>query len=155
GLQVRTAKIAIVGAGPYGLSLAAHLSAHNVPHRIFGHPMSFWVKIAEAGGKRFLKSYCFGTNISTPVPGFNFADYSEPRGLETFEPCTMYDFASYGLWFQRENVGWVENARVTSIVRLDAGFAVNLDTGDHFAADSVVISTGLSNFAHIPDEIAS
>ena len=48
--------VAIIGAGPYGLSLAAHLAARNVEHRIFGHPMRFWSDIAEAGGERYLKS---------------------------------------------------------------------------------------------------
>ena len=91
--------VAIVGAGPYALSLAAHLAARNVEHRIFGRPMLFWSQIAEAGADRYLKSYCFGTNISTPARGFSFADYSAPRGLETFEPCSIGDFAAYGLWF--------------------------------------------------------
>ena len=72
--------IAIIGAGPYGLSLAAHMAERNIEHRIFGSPMQFWSQIAEAGGERYLKSYCFGTNISTPRPGYSFADYSEPRG---------------------------------------------------------------------------
>jgi hypothetical protein len=98
---VRSALIAIVGARPYGLSLAAHLAALNVEHRIFGHPMLFWSQIAAVGGERYLKSYCFGTNISTPPPGVTFADYSEPWGLETFEPCSMEDFAAYGHWFQK------------------------------------------------------
>ena len=55
-----------------------------------------------------LKSFCFGTNISSPTRGSTFADYCIPRGLETFEPCSIRDFAAYGLWFQKKNVGWVE-----------------------------------------------
>jgi glycine/D-amino acid oxidase-like deaminating enzyme len=31
--------VAIVGSGPYGLSIAAHLAAVGVDHRIFGPPM--------------------------------------------------------------------------------------------------------------------
>ena len=73
--------VAIIGAGPYGLSLAAHLAARNVAHRIFGHPMLFWSQIANAGADRYLKSYCFGTNISAPIRGFSFTDYNAPRGL--------------------------------------------------------------------------
>ena len=56
--------------------------------------MWFWSQIADAGGERYLKSYCFGANLSTPTPGFFFADYSEPRDLETFEPCSIGDFAA-------------------------------------------------------------
>ena len=101
---MRRVAVAIIGAGPYGLSLATHLAARNVEHRIFGRPMRFWLDIAEAGGERYLKSYCFGTNISTPTPGYTFADYNKPRSLETFEPCSMANFAAYGQWFQQSNV---------------------------------------------------
>jgi cation diffusion facilitator CzcD-associated flavoprotein CzcO len=147
--------VAIIGAGPYGLSLAAHLAARNIGHRIFGRPMLFWSGIAEAGGERYLKSYCFGTNISTPAQGFSFADYSEPRGLETFEPCAIRDFADYGLWFQQRNVPWVEPVDVAQVAPLAHGFALTLANGERLIADRVVIATGLACFAHVPPVIAS
>lgn len=147
--------VAIIGAGPYGLSLAAHLTARNIEYRLFGRPMRFWSDIAEAGGARYLKSYCFGTNISTPAPGNSFADYSLPRGLETFEPCSMADFAAYGLWFQQRNVPWAEPVDVASINRQTHGFAVILSDGERFLADRVVIATGLTAFAFVPPVIAS
>jgi FAD-dependent urate hydroxylase len=147
--------VAVIGAGPYGLSLAAHLAARNIEHRIFGRPMEFWSNIADAGGERYLKSYCFGTNISTPTPGYSFADYNRPRGLETFEPCSMGNFAAYGLWFQQSNVPWVEPIEVSGVDRQAQGFAVTLADGESVVADRVVIATGLSSFAHIPPVIAS
>jgi FAD-dependent urate hydroxylase len=151
---VSTAVVAIIGAGPYGLSLAAHLAARDIEHRIFGCPMLFWSQIAEAGGERYLKSYCFGTNISTPTPGFSFADYSAPRGLETFEPCAIGDFANYGNWFQKRNVAWLEPIEVAQIAHHVRGFAVKLANGERFVATTVVIATGLSYFARLPRVLA-
>jgi FAD-dependent urate hydroxylase len=142
--------IAIIGAGPYGLSLAAHIAERNIEHRIFGSPMQFWSQIAEAGGERYLKSYCFGANISTPRPGYCFADYSEPRGLETFEPCSIGDFAAYGKWFQHKNVPWVEDHDVTRLSKPNGQFYITLKSGEEFPASNVVIATGLSYFAHVP-----
>jgi FAD-dependent urate hydroxylase len=147
--------VAIVGAGPYGLSVAAHLAARNIEHRIFGHPMQFWTQIAAAGSARYLKSYCFGTNLSTPAPGFSFADYSRPRGLETFEPCSISDFADYGHWFQQRIVPQVETLDVVRVERAADGFAVTLADGERFAAAQVVIGTGLSCFAHVPPALAA
>jgi FAD-dependent urate hydroxylase len=152
---VSRAAVAIIGAGPYGLSLAAHLAERKIEHRIFGRPMQFWSGIAEAGGERYLKSYCFGTNIATPARGFSFADYSEPRGLETFEPCSIRDFAAYGLWFQQKNVSWVEPVDVAQVVPLAHGFALTLADGERFIADRVVVATGLACFAHVPPTLAS
>ena len=147
--------VAIIGAGPYGLSLAAHLAARNVEHRIFGRPMQFWSDIAKAGGERYLKSFCFGTSISTPEPGYTFANYSEPRGLETFEPCSIGDFAAYGHWFQKRIVPWVEPVEIARVDRQTNGFAVTLADGERFIADGIVIATGLSGFAYVPPVIAS
>ena len=147
--------IAIIGAGPYGLSLAAHLATRGVSHKIFGHPMLFWSQIAKAGSDRYLKSFCFGTNIATPKSGHAFADYSRPRGLETFEPCSIADFAAYGLWFQEKNVSWLEQIDVKSLSQQTRGFDVTLANGESFIAQQVVIATGLSHFADVPSVLKS
>ena len=149
------AAIAIVGAGPYGLSLAAHLAAQNIEHRIFGRPMLFWSRIAEAGSERYLKSYCFGTNISSPKSGFSFADYSRPRGLEIFEPCLIDHFAAYGHWFQKNNVNWAEPVDVARVEHQPRGFLVMLANGEQFVAAQVVVATGLTCFGYVPSVLAS
>jgi FAD-dependent urate hydroxylase len=151
---VSKSTIAIIGAGPYGLSLAAHLAARNIEHRILGHPMSFWSQIAAAGGERYLKSYCFGTDVSIPLPGSSFADYSAPRGLETFEPCSIEQFAAYGLWFQAKNVPWVEAVEAEYVSKVSDGFTVTLANGDCFVARQVVLATGLSRLAYVPPVLA-
>ena len=142
--------VVIVGAGPYGLSLAAHLAARKVKHRIFGTPMLFWSRIAEAGGERYLKSFCFGTNVSSPTRGSTFADYSIPRGLETFEPCSIRDFAAYGLWFQKKNVRWVEPVEVERLSKTYNSFEIVLSNAERVVAANVVVATGLSYFATVP-----
>ena len=35
-------EIAVIGAGPYGLSIAAHMADANISTRVFGDTMSFW-----------------------------------------------------------------------------------------------------------------
>ena len=148
-------KVVIIGAGPYGLSLAAHLAAHKIEHRIFGRPMQFWSQIAEAAGERYLKSYCFGTNLSAPTQGFSFADYNTPRNLETFEPCSMANFADYGRWFQENKVPWVEPVDVLNVQRQNNGFSISLSNGEEVVASQVIVATGLSYFAHIPSVLGS
>ena len=37
--------VAIIGAGPYGLSIAAHLAANETEYRIFGKPMHTWKQV--------------------------------------------------------------------------------------------------------------
>jgi thioredoxin reductase len=145
--------VAIVGAGPYGLSVAAHLAARKIEYRIFGQPMVFWSNIAAAGSLRFLKSYCFGTNLSTPLPGFAFADYNRPRGLEVFEPCSIGNFAAYGRWFQENIVPAVESVDVTGVDRRSDGFALTLANKERLFASNVVLATGLSGYEHVPQAL--
>jgi len=117
--------------------------------------MQFWSQVAAAGGLRYLKSYCFGTNLSSPTPGFSFADYSQPRGLETFEPCSISDFADYGNWFQQNNVPWVEQIDAMRVERQTDGFLLTLADGEQVSAASLVVATGLSGFARVPSVFAS
>jgi thioredoxin reductase len=148
-------EVVIIGAGPYGLSLAAHLAEQKIEHRIFGRPMQFWTQIADAADKRYLKSYCFGTNLSAPSPGFSFSDYNTPRNLETFEPCSMSNFAAYGRWFQECKVPWVESVDVQN-VRLEGDqFAITLSSGEHLLANQVIVATGLSSFSNVPRALSS
>jgi cation diffusion facilitator CzcD-associated flavoprotein CzcO len=147
--------VAIVGAGPYGLSLAAHLAAGGTGFRIFGTPMAFWSAIARAGNARYLKSFCFGTNVYVPEPGYGFSEWSTARGLEAFEPCSMEQFAEYGLWVQQRCVAGLEQQDVVAI-RDDGGvFHLTLADGETLRAHRVVLATGLSRFDHLPERFAA
>jgi hypothetical protein len=64
---------AIVGAGPYGLSIAAHFQAAGIEFRIFGSPMYRWM--AQMPKDMFLKSEGCGSNLSDPT-GYHCLDGS-------------------------------------------------------------------------------
>jgi FAD-dependent urate hydroxylase len=60
--------IAVIGAGPYGLSVAAHLKAAGVDFRIIGTPMEFWLKHMPKG--MHLKSEGFASSLADPGSTF-------------------------------------------------------------------------------------
>jgi cation diffusion facilitator CzcD-associated flavoprotein CzcO len=140
--------VAIVGAGPYGLSLAAHLRARGVKYRIFGDAMRFWLNMPVGVN---LKSLAFATSIALPTPGYSFPEWCRQNGLEDFEPCTMQSFAAYGLDIQKQFVPDVEEALVTNIGLRTGGFEVALSSGERLLSRKVVVCTGLSGLAQIPD----
>jgi thioredoxin reductase len=117
--------------------------------------MQFWSQIAEAADKRYLKSYCFGTNLSTPTPGYSFSDYNTPRNLETFEPCSMSNFAAYGRWFQENQVPWIEPVDVLHVSHERGKFAISLSNGEHLIAEQVIVATGLAYFANVPRALSA
>src|SRR5437879_5781884 len=57
-------EVAVVGAGPYGLAVAAHLRSAKVDARVFGRPMSFWREQMPKGMK--LRSPWIATHIADP-----------------------------------------------------------------------------------------
>jgi len=139
--------VAIIGAGPYGLSLAAHLHARGVKYRIFGDPMRFWRNMPDGVN---LKSLAFATSIYVPKRGYSFPQWCLQHGLEDFEPCTMQSFAAYGCEMQRQFVPDLEEVFVTNVAMRDRKFEVTLASGERFFARKVVACTGLSGLAHVP-----
>ena len=73
-------EVAIVGAGPYGLSLAAHLKVAAIPFRIFGSPMDSWRKHMPKGMP--LKSDGFASDLSDSEAFFTLAHFCAQEGIE-------------------------------------------------------------------------
>ena len=69
----------IVGAGPYGLSIAAHLRAQGVRFRIFGRVMDSW--ISNMPSDMLLKSDGFASNISDPNGDYTLGHFCAEKGL--------------------------------------------------------------------------
>jgi thioredoxin reductase len=148
--------VAIIGAGPYGLSLAAHLRAKGVEHRIVGDPMQFWLGHMPRG--MLLKSDGFASTLYDPKAEFTLRRYCEGHNIEYADlgtPVRVEDFCAYGLAFQRRFAPHLENKRVTLLERTRSGFTLELNDGKRVAAQRVVIATGLSHFEYVPPQLAS
>jgi thioredoxin reductase len=143
--------VAIIGAGPYGLSIAAHLSAHKVAFRIFGTPMSSWRYHMAAG--TFLKSFGFASCLYDPGSTFTFAHYCQERGIhydDVITPVAIENFIAYGLEFQRRFVPNLEETDITSLRRSPEGFALTTQTGETIVARRVVVAVGITHFGYVP-----
>jgi cation diffusion facilitator CzcD-associated flavoprotein CzcO len=51
---MQNTEVLVIGAGPFGLSIAAHLRARGVDHVIAGRPMDSWTEHSPVG--TYLKS---------------------------------------------------------------------------------------------------
>jgi hypothetical protein len=146
----------VVGAGPYGLAVAAHLRARDVPVRVFGDPMASWRHQMPSG--MFLKSTPGASSISAPAPGHTLADYCASRGIGPLgrdEPVPIGLFIRYGRWFQEELVPDVQDSRVQRLRHLDGGIELTLESGEQVHTATVVVATGLSGYAQVPPVLAA
>lgn len=142
--------VVIIGAGPYGLSLAAHLSGRSVSFRIFGEAMRFWRDMPVGIN---LKSLAFATNIAVPEKGYSYSSWCRRHGFEDFEPCTMQSFAAYGQEMQKRFVPNLEEVLVTNVRAGPEDFEVTIASGETIRTGKVVVCTGLSYLAHTPEEL--
>ncbi|MFF5005944.1 FAD-dependent oxidoreductase [Streptomyces phaeochromogenes] len=150
--------VAVIGAGPFGLSTAAHLRARGIPVRVFGEPMVSWRAHMPEG--MLLKSTPAASNIDAPQPGHNLVDYCDAAGIHRLvtdeDIVPVETFVAYGEWFRQKLVPDLERVRVVSVDRRGSGgFELKLDSGELFTARAVVVATGLSGLAHLPPELAA
>jgi hypothetical protein len=147
---------AIIGAGPYGLSIAAHLRSRGIPFRIFGRLMDSWRAHMPKG--MCLKSDGFASNIYDPNADFTLADFCAERGIEYSDsgiPVRLDTFSAYGLAFKERKVPELEDKLVTSLDHLPDGFRLGLDNGETVTARRVVLAVGITHFEHLPAGLAN
>ena len=144
--------VAIVGSGPYALSLASQLRARGVDFRIFGPPMKFWHDMPRTIN---LKSFAFATNIYVPAKGNTLPDWCRSHGKRHHEPCPMSTFAAYGMAMQSRFVPSLEPVQVVRVSIADGGFELTLESEERLFARRVVFATGLTGFSNVPGVLRS
>jgi cation diffusion facilitator CzcD-associated flavoprotein CzcO len=137
-------EVAVIGAGPYGLSVAAHLKAAGVATHIFGGSMSFWRENMPRGMK--LRSPWIATHISDPDNKFSLDVFARENAIASAEDqLPLEQFVYYGEWFQRQAVGDLDTRKVLRIEDIGRRFRLTLEDGDIVYARRVVIAMGLAN----------
>jgi FAD-dependent urate hydroxylase len=143
--------IAIVGAGPYGLSAAAHLKQlKGLEVRVFGEPMTFWDCNMPAG--MFLRSGWSATHIADPHNALTLEAFQAEGGGKFSTPVPLDRFVQYGVWYQKQAVPDLDRRKVISVETAPSGFRLTLDDGNQVAARRVVIAAGIGSFAWRPPE---
>ena len=148
GTSMPDTSLIVIGAGPYGLAVAAYARREGIETMVLGEPMAFWREHMPTG--MFLRSgpdwHLDATNVHT------FEAYLAERGVDPadVDPIPVDLFIEYATWFQ-EIVGLqVRPELVTAVRRQEDAFEVDLDGGGQLTAATVVAAPGISHFTNIP-----
>jgi len=147
---------AIIGAGPYGLSVAAHFRRQGIPFRIFGRPMDSWLNHMPKG--MMLKSDGFASNIYDPEEAFTLEKFCAERGIKYAAaglPVQLETFVAYGQAFRERMLPELEDKQVISLDRAPGGFVLGLEDGETVAAQRVVLAVGITHFEYVPSNLAN
>jgi FAD-dependent urate hydroxylase len=147
--------VVVIGAGPFGLSISAHLRALEVDHLIVGRPLDTWREHMPKG--MCLRSEPYGSDMSAPRSGFDVDAYCKLHGINDYisrlGPLALERFLEYGEWYIKNLVPEVPDYTVTSVDPVDGGFRVSFAEADSVLARRVVVATGVRPYAHLPAEL--
>ncbi|HTR89533.1 MAG TPA: FAD-dependent oxidoreductase [Solirubrobacteraceae bacterium] len=148
------APIAVIGAGPHGLSALAYLRAAGLPTLAFGRPLDFWRETMPAG--MILRSSPRASNIDEPSGKLRLKYFWAEQGRDSGEIrfVDIADFIDYGQWFQRRVVPDLDTRMVARVERRGGEFLLTLADGEQLAAGRVVVAAGLRPFAAVPPVFA-
>ena len=142
--------VAIIGAGPFGLSSATYLKAKGVGVGIFGDPMSFWRDHMPAG--MYLRSNWAASHISDPASKLTLDHFKADTGMQFEQPIPLQNFVQYGQWYQKKALPELQRKQVSKVEKNGTGFKVSLDDGSLLKARRVVVATGIAHFPWMPRE---
>jgi cation diffusion facilitator CzcD-associated flavoprotein CzcO len=140
-MRTNACEVAVIGAGPYGLSVASHLKHAGIATQVFGEPMSFWRQNMPKG--MLLRSPWRATHISHPEGLFSLDAFASEQTIDCGKLLPVEQFAAYGDWFQQRAIPKVDHRAVRLIEAANGGFRLQLADGEIFTADRVIMATGL------------
>jgi cation diffusion facilitator CzcD-associated flavoprotein CzcO len=141
-------ELLVIGAGPYGLSVAALARERGIGCAVLGRPMGFWRENMPEG--MFLRSgpdwHLDGAAVHT------LQGYLEEQGIGPGEadPIPVGVFLDYAGWFQRAKGIEVREEFAGTLVKAGGGFEAALRSGERIRADAVVAAPGIRHYASVP-----
>jgi cation diffusion facilitator CzcD-associated flavoprotein CzcO len=140
--------VVVVGAGPYGLSVAAHLRHHGFDITVLGHPMASWTTMPI--GMNLKSKWGIASTLSEPTHRLTLARFTREQEASTEGPIPLTHFVAYGRWFQQHAVGELDANLVEEVDWNGDDFTLRLDDGRSLRARRVVLAPGINNFARMP-----
>jgi cation diffusion facilitator CzcD-associated flavoprotein CzcO len=141
--------VAIIGAGPHGLSAAVKLRRAGVDTTIFGDCMSFWRGMPRG---MLLRSNWSASNMVEPAGEHSLMAFQADTGVKFHQPVPLERFVDYGQWVQQRAVPDLDSRRVQRLAQDSGGFRLELEDGDALTARRVVVACGIEPFARRPAE---
>jgi cation diffusion facilitator CzcD-associated flavoprotein CzcO len=143
----------IIGAGPFGLAIAAQAAHDGIEHLIVGKSMEFWRANMPQG--MFLRSasdwHLDPANVHT-IEAFLHSQGKTPQDVE---PLSLAFYLSYADWFQQQKNIQPLPVYIQRLECAGNNFLATAVDGEIINARRVALAPGFKYFSHAPDELTA
>ena len=146
---MRRTQLLILGAGPFGLSMAAYARQNGLDFLHLGRPCDFWKNNMPRG--MFLRS---GIDWQLDPRGeFSLERFVREQDIRAYSPLPLDIYWQYLDWFMTMTRLDPLPVLVRMLRRSGQGFLAELEDGTSIEARQVVLATGFRYFAHFPEAL--
>jgi cation diffusion facilitator CzcD-associated flavoprotein CzcO len=143
----------IIGAGPYGISLAAHAAASRLSYVLLGYPMHFWKH--QMPQDMFIRTPPEFCSLSDAEDELTIQRFAAETGAELASPLPRPVFVDYALWFaEKAGVRFTPELAV-ALSKDDGVYTAVTERGQHIQARNAVVATGVEHYKYMPDVFRS
>jgi FAD-dependent urate hydroxylase len=151
----RHTELLIIGAGPFGLAMAAYAAHHHMDYLVVGHPMSFWHDHMPQG--MYLRSACDWHLDPLDIHTIEAYLHTQQLTPDDVQPLARDFYLHYAQWFQQQKMIAPISTAVQQLNRVHDVphvFEATLADGEVITASNVLLAVGFRYFKHIPTEFA-
>ncbi|MDW7691569.1 NAD(P)-binding domain-containing protein [Flammeovirgaceae bacterium SG7u.111] len=141
----------IIGAGPYGLSLATIAKAKGLKYLVLGKPLEFWDNNMP---KEMILRSGKGWHID-PLEVHTFQKFLLERSYDDLNYFSKKIFIEYGRWFLAKKQLNIAEEYVLNINREDSIYQLDTSDNNTYISSAVVVAIGAKYFYYIPKDIVS
>jgi FAD-dependent urate hydroxylase len=147
---MQNTELLIIGAGPYGLSVAAHAKDSGLDVIVVGESMAFWRHNMPGG--MLLRS---GPDWHLDAAGVHTLEafLEERRIPRTAEPIPVEAYRDYAEWFRHAKHIEVQPLHIKRVHRVDGRLYAECENAEKICSTKIIATPGLAPFANWPDDL--
>lgn len=158
GVERVKTDVLIIGAGPYGISLANDLYKRNIPFQIYGKPFSLWFDHLVPGiqlRSDWRASQLYSRDGHLDIDRYLRMHYSLPKVYSVKQgrvPSSL--FQDYLRWVLKELPFQVADERILELRQDGSEFVAQTSSGNELRARRVICATGIESHRFLPKDLA-
>ncbi|MGE0635130.1 MAG: NAD(P)-binding domain-containing protein [Bacteroidia bacterium] len=150
-------KVFIIGAGPYGISIANALHKKNIPFAIAGKMFSLWYEHTlntMSIRSDWHSSEIYEANDKYSVRDFIYKNYTLAQAKKIMSHKLPVDVFRNYLRFIESDVPYkISSQHVVKLSKKDNVFISELQNGDIIESEAVVLATGIEAHKYLPESL--